>query len=138
MPPLLSSYLIDMAQRVIVEGFQLSKFAANLLESAPIVGRHTSIIYLSATKDGVVAQEFVWGNPNVQPFGQELSPQCPDCSAVRSWGKPNVTGTNERLLTFKCRGSNHRGEKCLNVVEFEKPDRFVKALTGGWMQLEWS
>ena len=53
-PTLLSSFMVDVAQRVIVENFDIDKFLTGILDSAPAVARHTPVVHIKKTDSGVV------------------------------------------------------------------------------------
>ncbi|KAH9990729.1 hypothetical protein BJV77DRAFT_1068791 [Russula vinacea] len=69
-PSLLSSLILDMTQRVIVESYDVSDFIGNLIASSPITGRHMSIVHLSITTEGMKSVQYVWAHKTMQPWGK--------------------------------------------------------------------
>ena len=136
-PALLSSLIIDMAHRVVVEGLQIQKFMDNLVKSAPIIGRHTSIVHISDSDKGKVGVCYVWAPRALQPWGNPLPPQCPVCLCFRSWGKYTV-GTNN-CLSFACGGVNGNEFICRHTITFQKPDNVISVglHRSDWMKLSW-
>ena len=63
-----SSVLVDMAQRVIVEGFDILKFLFQFLDNTPFVACHTAIIHLANKPGGgVIGRKYIWSHKNIQP-----------------------------------------------------------------------
>jgi hypothetical protein len=135
---LLSTFLVDMAQRVIVENFDASRFVDGLLDSAPIVGRHTSIVHLSKTEKGVAGQKYVWSNEHVRPWGHVLPAQCPKCFSHLPWGKKVVARSKgNNTICFTCMGRKANSSHCGNVVVYEKPENIVRISGAGWLTFRW-
>jgi len=126
-----------MAHRVVVEGFKVDKFMDNLIKSAPIVGRHTSIVHISDTDKGIAGVCYVWAPRALQPWGNPLPVQCPVCLAVRSFKKWTV-GTNN-TISFTCEGINGNGITCNEVLFFHKPDNVLSAdlKKSDWIKFSW-
>lgn len=126
-----------MAHRTVVEGLQIEKFIDHLLKTAPIIGRHTSLVHISNFNQGVSGVSYVWAPRTLAPWGNPLPVQCPDCRCVRSWGKPTV-GANNALL-FVCGGINGNGFICKNEIFFKKPDNVLSVglHRTDWMKLSW-
>ena len=66
-PSILSSLLIDMSQRVILESYDISNFIGNLISSSPIIACHTSIIHLCITEKGTSSVQYLWAHKAIQP-----------------------------------------------------------------------
>jgi hypothetical protein len=136
-PSLLSSLLVDMANRIIVESHQIDHFINDLLKSAPVVARHTSIVHLSAFGNRVKSVQYIWANKFMQPWGKRLPAQCSECLSFRPWDKPVSTGGSDgNVYLFKCRGTKANGSGCANILTFKKPAGFISA-SDDWITLSW-
>ena len=136
-PSILSSFLVDVAQRVIVEGFDISKFLFQFLDNAPFVARHTAIIHLANKPGGgVVGRKYIWSHKNIQPWGQQLPSQCQECWSFRPWdqGKQAMNGVD---MVFRCSGKKFDGSNCSNKLHFRKPEALGQSHSGNWLSLQW-
>jgi hypothetical protein len=134
-PSLLSTFLIDMAHRVIVEGFDISRWMTNLLDSSPIAARHTSIIHLRETEGVIHGLEYVWAHRQMQPWGSPLPPQCPRCFSFRPWAERKKT-TDSRVV-FSCKGKS-KGMVCGYLDKADRPSNLRDAPPrSDWITLNW-
>lgn len=136
-PSFLSSLFIDMAHRVIVESLDINQFITSLLASAPIVGRHTSIIHLEKKEDRLLGFKYVWAKRPITPWGTPLPAQCLGCKCFRSWGKFSVGRNN--TLSFQCKGVRGDGSPCTYTIFFEKPEKVIDAEISktDWIKMVW-
>jgi hypothetical protein len=136
-PALLSSLLIDMAHRVIIEDHNISMFVSTILHSSPICARHTSIIHLEYDKDSLIGSKYVWAQKSMQPWGNPLPPQCSKCGSFRPWGGRELDNTSgPSAAVFYCKGKNINGQRCGHRIVFPKPD-YKKTSAAGWLTFEW-
>ncbi|KAH9983730.1 hypothetical protein BJV77DRAFT_1072644, partial [Russula vinacea] len=138
-PSILSSLLIDMSQRVILESYDISNFIGNLISSSPIIARHTSIIHLCITEKGTSSVQYLWAHKAIQPWGKRLPPQCDKCGSFRSWDKPvhvPASGANRVGYSFRCTGTTVNGSECMNILTFYQPEGVIE-VKNGWMTLPW-
>ena len=126
--------MIDMAERVIVENYDISIFMTSLLNSSPIAGRHTSIIHLRTTENGMEGKKHIWAQPTVTPWGQPLPSQCPSCFAFCTWGK-KIAGDNG-TIGYTCKAKRPNGDLCNKAMSFPKPDKVLQAKSD-WITFDW-
>ncbi|KAH9984339.1 hypothetical protein BJV77DRAFT_966235 [Russula vinacea] len=134
-----NSLLIDMSQRVILESYDISNFIGNLINSSPIITRHTSIIHLCITEKGTSSVQYLWAHKAIQPWGKCLPPQCDKCGSFQSWDKPvhvPASGANRVRYSFRCTGTTVNGSECMNVLTFYQPEGVIE-VKNGWMTLPW-
>lgn len=126
-----------MAHRVVVEGFKVEKFMDNLIKSAPIIGRHTSVVHITNTDKGTAGVCYVWAPRALQPWGNPLPVQCPVCLCFRSFKKPTMGANN--TISFTCDGINGNGIPCRDVIYFHKPKNVLSAglHKTDWIKLSW-
>src|SRR5580698_5502360 len=97
--------VIDMAHRAIIQNYDINTFMSEVLNSSPMVARHSSVIHLRTTAQGMDGREYCWANPDVQPWGNVLPPQCEKCFSFRPWGKKAVgLGGVPSSISFACGG----------------------------------
>lgn len=131
-PCLMSTMLVDMAQRVIIEGYDVSVFIGPLLASSPIVGRHTSVIHLIPSPDGVQGRKYIWAHPDLRPWGRDLPPQCPKCGSFKPWGKKKKRGDGS--YSFQC----EYGHGCMGVFISTAPKQEYTTIPNSeWLSFEW-
>lgn len=113
------SFFVDYAQRILVEGFELSaSFKALLTASSQSnLARHTNIIHVNF-EDGCLSQakEYVFSHEKWRPWGHRLPPSCPKCSSPESWKDPVKS---KSTYIFNC-----RSDTCDGVCSFEKQEGF--------------
>lgn len=113
------SFFVDYAQRVLVEGFELSaSFKALLTASSQSnLPRHTNIVYVNF-EDGHLseAKEYVFSHEQWRPWGHRLPPSCPICSSPECWKDPVKS---KSTYIFNC-----RSDKCAGVCLFDKQEGF--------------
>ena len=140
MPTLLSTFLIDMAQKIIVENIDLKHVVKHLLEASPIAARHTSIIHLTYLKKCLTGQKYVWAQKSMQPWGQPLPSQCNQCSSFRSWGQRKKE-KDGLTAVFQCMGRDMNGYPCDNTVTFYRPENLKDSKkdggSGDWISIPW-
>jgi hypothetical protein len=136
MPSLLSSMFLDMSFRVIIQGFNVNGFIGELLGTSPIVGRHTSIIHLSKTPNGLIGSKYVWAHPDMVPWGNVLPVQCPRCFSYRSFGQRLMGVGAATSMSFSCNGL-FKGQTCGKVITFPKPLQVKNLPKSDWIALPW-
>ena len=135
-PTLLSSFMVDVAQRVIVENFDIDKFLTGILDSAPAVARHTPVVHIKKTDSGVESSKYVWTNKFLQPWGQTLPSQCPACFSFRPWPSKGSTKNNASIV-FKCAGMKSDNTACEKELRFPKPEYKSVSPGGMWLSFNW-
>jgi hypothetical protein len=138
-PTLLSSLFLDLAQRVIVENFNIDdKLIDVVLNSSPIAARHTSIVHIKLSENGQVQtrKKYVWAHKDMQPWGNPLPPQCERCGAFRPWG-PRLRGKDKVTAEFSCQAVTSDGLQCKHVVRFVKPEVEGLQIFKEWMSMNW-
>lgn len=128
-----------MTQRVIVESYDVSDFIGNLIASSPITGRHTSIVHLSITTEGMKSVQYVWAHKTMQPWGKRLPAQCDKCGSFRSWDKAvfiPAGDANRGGLSFRCTGTTLNGSKCTHIITSYQPEELIE-VKNNWMTLPW-
>jgi hypothetical protein len=135
-PSLLSSFMLDMAHRVIVENHDASTFMQGLLQSSPIAARHTSIIHLMVTDNSVNGRLYTWAKRQIRPWGERLPAQCPACLSFRSL---QIKTTSTGPATFKCTGKTVAGRSCehLHVVNSPAIRSEGWKVNGDWISTVW-
>ena len=136
---ILSSLFLDLAQKLIVEGFQINKnFVHIMLGPALIAARHTSIMHIiknSPSSDTPVSSfKNVWAHREMQPWGRPKPAQCSKCKSFRSWGAclpPN----------YLVRGAFHceaviKNQVCHNIFVSVWPSN-VSLHVGDWIIAIW-
>jgi hypothetical protein len=135
-PSLLSSFMVDMAHRVVIENHDANLFMRGLLQSAPIAARHTSIIHLTVTDEAVQGRIYAWAKRQIRPWGQHLPAQCPACFSFRSW---QMKDTRTGPANFECMGKTVAGHKCRHVHTVKasalRPDGWN--VHGDWISIAW-
>jgi hypothetical protein len=132
-PSLISTLVVDMAHCVIVEGLGTSTIITSLLTSSPIIARHTSMIRLSKTENGICGLKYQWAQREMRPWGHRLPPQCPVCRSFRSWGDRK---DREGIALFACRGTRN-GSRCSYIQSFEKPNGAERVEKSDWIKIPW-
>jgi hypothetical protein len=134
-PSLLSSFMVDMAHRVIIEDHKVTTFLIGLLQSSPVAARHTSVIHLENTEKGIDGRLHTWAKPEIRPWGSHLPPQCLKCFSFRPWKLKSPTGTSNDDAVFRCNGKTVEGIACACIITFPVPkDVDVK---GNWISTPW-
>ena len=130
---LTSSFFVDFAQRVLVEGFSLEKSFSTMLAatSQSNLARHTNVVHIHATpgNSDLDGQDFIFSHPKLRPWGNRLPPSCPRCKSPRSWSSPVC---QDKAIVFLC-----NRDKCKEKCRFVKPEGYelskVKVSGGRWM-----
>ena len=138
-PSLLSSLILDMTQRVILESYDVSDFIGHLIAASPVIGRHTSIVHLSITAEGMKSVQYVWAHKNMQPWGKRLPAQCDKCGSFRSWDKPGsipASDSNRGGYSFRCTGTTQNGSNCTHIITSYQPEGIIE-VKNNWMTLPW-
>jgi len=104
----LNTFAVDFANQVLFDGWLCHKILPQMLYSS-VIGRHTSVIYLSGslTASGwkLTTTEFVWTHPTCRPNGSAIPSQCPGCYYYRNWKiPPTSTGDKPVILTCQTTG----------------------------------
>jgi hypothetical protein len=82
-------------------------------------------------------REYCWANPDVQPWGNVLPPQCEKCFSFRPWGKKAVgLGGVPSSISFAC-GGEFKGKKCTMVKTFHKPEKVTLLPRSDWLWYPW-
>ncbi|RPD52045.1 hypothetical protein L227DRAFT_568855, partial [Lentinus tigrinus ALCF2SS1-6] len=88
------SFFISFATTVLIERMPLSHaIVARLLDSSTLLARHTSMLLWtrrSSTDKDLHANEYIWSHPRIQPWGNKLPMQCPDCRAIYTFKVKSV------------------------------------------------
>jgi hypothetical protein len=129
---LTTSFFVDFAYRVLIEGFSLSYSFKPMLAacSQSSLARHTSIVHVHFENGGIAySKEYVFSHEKWRPWGYRLPASCNGCSSPLSWKDPVKS---KSTYIFNCRNVD-----CREVCSFEKPPHFVpfsSDVAGGrWM-----
>jgi hypothetical protein len=134
---LVTPFFVDFTFRILIEGFDLNTSMTHMLAatSQSHLARHTNVIHMylntqTATVDSTV---YIFTNPRWRPWGNRLSPACPDCASPHSWSNVIKQGTT---YSYSCRRDN-----CPGWCSFSKPEGFELCTTesngGRWMKREY-
>lgn len=127
---LATPFFVDMTQKVLVEGFDLSDAFLHILASTSSsqMARHTNVFYMQngGSKRPCTIQQFVWSHENERPFGRRLPSACSSCFCPRSWDKPvKVSSVGKpTVYKFRCRYTDKAGKRCEKVVEARPMEGF--------------
>jgi hypothetical protein len=131
-PALLSSFFLDLAQKVVVESFPIDgSFVTTFLQPSIVLARHTSVVHLKKGIDK--GSKYVWAHRDMQPWGTPLPAQCPNCKTFRPWG-PRKSG-KDKVATFRCQGKYNKSD-CNYLFVASIPSNVVHT-TNDWMTVEW-
>ena len=138
-PTLLSSLFLDLAQKLIVEGFQIDKnFVRIMLGPALIAARHTSIVHIIKNGPGsdtpVSSFKYVWAHREMQPWGRPKPAQCSKCKSFRSWGA-RLPPNNLDGGAFRCEAVI-KNQVCHNVFVSARPSN-ISLQVGDWIIATW-
>ncbi|KAA1474044.1 hypothetical protein DENSPDRAFT_882494 [Dentipellis sp. KUC8613] len=118
-PDLVKPFLLQLMLQKFVRGYLLSKILPRILsEIEPRFGRHTGVIHLGyitgqegkGWEHSVPVTKYLWHSGTIQPWGNPIPDQCPECGCLRRWnfGKPDLTVV--KTITVRCMG-NKRGQE---------------------------
>jgi hypothetical protein len=108
-PILTTNFILSLAQRTLVEGFQFDLAIRDILPTTFSLSRHTDVVYVQFTDNMIKATRYTWCHPQIRPWGQELPPQCLNCGRIRPWSFSRKR--SDVLIT--CANCRHR----LNFVQ---------------------
>lgn len=138
-PLLLTPFLIDYTQRVLIEGFTLEDSFEAILSSTSHanLSRHSTIVRFfpkTLTVPAIQATEYIFVHERLRPWGHSLPIACPICKCPRAWGRPIKENST---IVFWCKTLNANGVKCPGKARYRKPDGLVpfsRDVGGGrWM-----
>jgi hypothetical protein len=134
-PPMLSPFVINMAQRFIVENFGVKVFLPSILSLNPATAKYTSVIHLESRDGNVVGKKYVWAQKDVRPWGTVVPSQCVKCLSFRSFGVRQKSGKRDFM---ECGGIKMNGSPCLHQITFEPPAG-QKSVPGApdWLMFDW-
>jgi hypothetical protein len=136
-PSILTSFLVDVAQKVIVDSADIDTFLISILDSAPSVARHTAVIHITNKDTGVEGSRYVWSSSQFQPWAQHLPVQCPTCFSFRPWPRDGGKKGVNSCMVFKCQGRNVDDEACKHELRFEMLQYKAKSKSGMWFSFNW-
>ena len=94
---LTTSFLIDYAQCILIEGFELRSSLNNILTapSQSLLRRHTNLvsIHRDAQTSALEAVKLIFTHTTWHPWGSRLPASCPKCSSPQCWSKPAKSGS---------------------------------------------
>ncbi|RPD67677.1 hypothetical protein L226DRAFT_577046, partial [Lentinus tigrinus ALCF2SS1-7] len=83
------SFFMSFATSVLIEGVVLDNtHLARLLDTSTLLARHTSVLIFArqrAGDDHLQVKEYTWSHKCIQPWGQVLPMQCPECGSIYSF-----------------------------------------------------
>lgn len=131
-PSLTSTFFVDYAQRVLVEGYPLQGHFKSILTTSTQsnVACHTNLVYFQRQKRAKLdASEFIFTHSVIRPWGHRVPSICSSCKSPRPWSKPIKQG---HTIIFVC-----TREGCRGTCRFTKPDNVEMLGTtvngGQWM-----
>jgi hypothetical protein len=146
-PILLTAFLVDYAQRVLVEGFTLNESFELILSSIAhaALARHSTVVHFypktlivplplglsTINHTAIQAREFIFAHEKLRPWGQKIPICCAICKSPRSWGRPIKENST---IVFWCKTQNANGAKCPGKSRHPKPDGlepFSRMVGGG-------
>jgi hypothetical protein len=131
-PCLTVGFIINYAQQVLVEGFPLGTCFQRLLPTASAICRHTDIVHIQRTHEGINGYRYIWVHPEIRPWGHMLPVQCSKCGCIRPW--MSAAGTDGARL-FTC-----QNPRCTNKLTFcalkEKSWLGGDVFGGRWLVME--
>lgn len=132
MVSLTSTLLLNLAQRVFIEGFPLKRVKSDILPASPIAGRHTNIIHLVLSDQQPLAVRYKWCQESVRPWGNDLPVQCERCCCTRPWSD---VVKRQTTLTFTCMGIKIDGTSCTHSISFSPPAKYKKIPGTSWIEI---
>jgi hypothetical protein len=131
-----------MAQRVMIENFEVEKFLGNLLATHPVAAHYTLIVHLFKKEDTLVSQKYIWAHSNMRPWGHWLPSQCEVCFCFRSYSdrrKGKASGNTGKFMDYMdCNGYKCNRAKCTEIIEFVQPSSHVKVSgASDWLVSKW-
>lgn len=129
-------WMMLYADRVIISQQPSDKAVPNLLYSSDI-GKHTSVIHLRKTEQGLTTSKFVWSSNHYRPNTFSVPLACPVCCCIAPWrgvGRPNKEGS---AYTLKCK-NKEGGSYCVGSYEVPaapSSDPVKHPHDGTWLQL---
>jgi hypothetical protein len=133
-PTLLCSFFLDLAQKLVVESLSIDdQFMSTFLQPSYVLARHSSVIHIKRDDKGAIrSSKYVWAHRDMQPWGQPLPAQCPQCKSFRSWGKRKNT---QSTAEFRCEAKRKQGD-CNYLFVVEQPGNIVRS-KGDWIDVSW-
>jgi hypothetical protein len=123
--------MLDIAQRVFIEGFTLSKVIPGILDSSSIAGRHTSITVIDRYSKTPGVLKYMPRDHARRPWGQYLPPQCSSCGSTNSWSAAVTVGTS---LVYTCK-YREGTRACTRTISFSPPTNKYEKL-GAWLAVK--
>lgn len=123
----LTTFFIDYADHVLVEGDNMESFLKYKLMAARKLGFHTQIVYIQHTHESSMegcvhnvysAHDYLFSEPKIHPWGQLLPINCPKCCCIHPWAKPSHPSNGD--LVFRCR-VNGVASTCTYMVRIAQP-----------------
>ena len=143
LPFLTTIFMINFAQRHIIEAHPFTTLIPELLTYASITARHTGIAHINLENPQETRTVvYIWMEESVRPWGMDLQPQCAKCLCLRSWGEVKQRGEDREVV---CKGTIERVEEdgrhivgpCQHRVVFNRPPGLKVMGKTGWMEIEW-
>jgi len=135
-PALLCSFFLDLAQKLVVESVVIDdQFVSSFLQPSYILARHSSVVHIRRNPQGAtISSKYVWGHREMQPWGQPLPAQCPECKSFRSWSK-RKTRSDKSTAEFRCEAKRTQGH-CNYVFVAGMPGNLTRSMDD-WMVVSW-
>jgi hypothetical protein len=133
-----SDFVKDVIKSVVIHGFE---FDEALKESRTMhcqaLGKQTNFLHFSRT----FVDKYTWAHRNIQPWGQRLLTQCPQCGILNPWMKPVHVKEGGPAYYATCKNPNcvepgGRGQRF--KIKVERPENSDFSNCGndaGWLRL---
>jgi hypothetical protein len=77
-----SDLVKDIIKSVVIHGFEFEDaFESSIRHHSYTVGKQTNILHFS----GLSVQKYVWAHKEIQPWGNRIPLQCPQCGALNTF-----------------------------------------------------